>query len=242
MVVQYRDVPVRFGSDQGFHAVLLAGDAHGDTQEDRALEEFLRAAEPPAHEEWIHTTDRIRAEYGYGFKKALDDLFGAIDKAVRELTREEANESDEGPDALKKLFPMPGTGPTVQVQTYRLEEPQAHLEGDQWIFSGSYLRRPSDEQERDRPWGFTVQLSVDQEGSGSPTRIPIDFHANDPSKTSRVSSDGSVTVNVPSGTNRVAFSGASKTVDQLPPGGLRRARLRLDLKTLSAKGGPSESH
>ena len=105
MVVEYKEFRVRSNVDFGFHGILEAGLARGDTDADRAVEEFLRAAEPPAHEEWTHKTDRIRAEYSYGAKTALDDLFGGIEAAIREFVREETVETDEGPGCPPQAIP-----------------------------------------------------------------------------------------------------------------------------------------
>jgi hypothetical protein len=236
MVVQYRDLRTRTGTDQGFHAVLLAGRAHGDSDADKALEAFLRAAEPPAHEEWTHKTERIRAEYVYGFRKALDELFAGIDGAVRELTREDVLESDEGPDALKKLFPLPGTGGVPRAEVYRLADAEARLDQDRWVFSGRYLRNPLDGDKKSG-WQFNVALAVDQEGTGRPTRIPVaELQVGGHRATVDEPQDGTVTVHAPAGANEVAFSGTSQAVPELPPGGHRRVRLRMDLKADSEKG------
>jgi hypothetical protein len=231
MVVEYREFRTRPALDQAFHAVLLAGGAHGDSDDDEALEEFLRAAEPPAHAQWTHTTDRIKAEYAQGFKKALDDLFKSIDEAVRDLAREDVVESDEGPDALRKLFPLPGLGGGLRTETYRLTETRARLVEDRWQFDGSFRRNPVDEHEAKRNWQFKVALAVDQEGTGTATRIPVsDLTAAPPAVVSEIGSDGTVTVAVPAGTDEVAFAGASDPILELPPGGLRRVRLRMEVK------------
>jgi len=231
MVVDYKAVKTRAGSEQTFHALLLTGRARGDSEADQALEEFLRAAEPPAHSEWTHTTERIRAEYAQGFRTALVDMFAQIDAAARELTREEVVDSDEGPDALKRLFPMPGVGATVREESYRLAGAEARLEGDRWIFTGRYVRKLVDDQ--DSPWAFRVGLFLDQEsagGSAKGDRVPLtEFQASGPATAGPISSDGSVSVSVPAGALEVPFSGRSEPVD-VPAHGLRRVKLRMDIK------------
>ena len=236
MVVDYRKLRTPSGIELGLHGVLLAGRAHGDADSDRALEAFLRAAEPPAHEEWTYTTGRIKSEYGYGFKKALDELYAAIDGALRELAREEEIETDEGPDALRKLFPLPGIGPVVRTETYRLTEAHAELEDHRWSFEGRYRRTPVDEQESGRDWEFRLALAVDQEGTGKPTGIPIEeFFAEAPATAGDSGSDGAVVVTVPAGVEEVGFNGTAEPLDQLPPGGDRRVRLRMDIKAATRK-------
>jgi hypothetical protein len=236
MVVNYQEVRTRAG-DQPFHAVLLAGLAHGDSDADQSLEEFLRAAEPPAHEEWTSTTERIKAEYGYGFKKALDQLFGQIEAAIRDLTREEVTDSDEGPDALRRLFPIPGVGASPREESFRLADTRAQLDGDQWQFSGRFARKPTDEAENKRDWAFRVALFLDQEGSGRGSargqRVPVrELAVDGKAKLGEVNPDGTVDVVVPAAVKEVPFSGTSEAITDLPLGGLRRVRLRMDLRSV----------
>ena len=237
MVVDYKPVKTRAGSEQRFHAVLQAGRARGAAEADQALEEFLRAAEPPAHSEWTHTTERIRAEYMQGFRATLTDLFGQIEAAVRELTREEIIDSDEGPDALKRLFPMPGVGAAVREESYRLADAEAELDDHHWTFSGRYVRKLVDDQ--DSPWRFRVALFLDQESAGGSARgdrVPLShLHAAPPASVGAMNPDGSVDVSVPAGNLEVPFSGRSEAVE-VPADGLRRVKLRLDLKSLRMEG------
>lgn len=242
MVVRYHDVRTPAGADQAFHAVLLAGGAHGNEASDEALEEFLRAAEPPAHSEWTSRTERIKAEYGHGFRKALDGLFAQIESAIRELTREEVTESDEGPDALKRLFPLPGSGAPVREETFRLADAGAALEARTWEFNGRFIRKPVDDADRRLDWGFDIALYLDQEGSGASTargeRVPIrDLHVSEGAAFDAVDADGSVRVNVSAGASEVSFSGSSTELAELPSRDLRRVRLGLDLR--GRKAGPS---
>jgi hypothetical protein len=231
MVVDYREIRPRAGLDFNFHAVLDAGTARGESDADRAVEEFLRAAEPPAHQDWTHRTERIKAEYQPGAKAALDGLFRDIERIIRELSREEEIESDEGPDALKKLFPLPGLGATAPTPYYRLGDTQASLEGSEWTFSATYARK----EPQDRPWTFRVALHLDQESPGSSAageRVPIASLEAPGCSVTGPEPDGTMLVESPGGITEVRFSGRSSPIDQLPAGGLRRVRLRMDVKTL----------
>ncbi len=238
MVVDYKPVKTRAGTEQGFHAALLAGRAQGNSEADQTLEAFLRAAEPPAHHEWTHTTERIKAEYTYGSRGALNDMFAQIEAAVRDLTREEVVDSDEGPDALKRLFPMPGVGAVVREESFRLADARAHLDGEHWAFEGRYIRKLLDDQ--DGEWKFRVALFLDQESGGGAARgdrVPLsDLAVDGPASLAGMNADGSADVLVPAGTLEVAFSGESQSVS-LPAGGLRRVRLRMDLKAIKAEAG-----
>jgi len=157
MVVDYHEIRQRSGLDLSFHAVLDAGTAQGDTEANKAAEEFLRAAEPPAHREWTHRTERVKAEYKTGAKGALDGLFGEIERVIRDLAKVEEIESDEGPEALRKLFPLPGLGPVEPVPYYRLSDPQASLDGEAWNVAATYSRK----EPQSLPWTFRVSLHIE---------------------------------------------------------------------------------
>jgi hypothetical protein len=237
MVVEYRDVRRRSSIDIGFHAVLEAGLAHGATDEDQAAEEFLRAAEPPAHTEWTHKTERIKAEYKAGAKGAVDGLFTSVEQAIRELARDEEVESDEGPDALRKLFPLPGVGDLEPAPYYRIHDPEGRLDDNRWEFGARYSRK----EPQDDPWMFRVTLVIDQEGSGGRAageRVPIaSLSASDPSDVRGPEADESFVVTAPGDLLEVAFSGRSREIRDLPAGGLRRVRLRMEVRTIEARGG-----
>lgn len=239
MVVEYRDVHRRSSIDIGFHAVLQAGLSHGSTANDQAAEEFLRAAEPPAHTEWTHKTERIKAEYKTGGKGAIDGLFASIDQAIRELATDDEIETDEGPDALRKLFPIPGVGNLEPKPYYRLHDPQGHLKDSRWEFGARYSRK----EPQDDSWTFRVLLVIDQEGTGGPAKgvkVPIELLSVSTEADLRgPEPDGSFLVRVAGNTREVEFSGRSQAIEDLPGGGLRRVRLRMEVRTLESPGGRS---
>lgn len=226
MVIQYRSPGLGTNLDLDFHAVLEAGLARGKTPADQAAEEFLRAAEPAGHDEWRANTERIAAEYMRGSQKALRELFKEIDRVLRDLTGEEKIESDEGPEALRRLFPLPGVGDIGPQITQRLSAAGAQLDGDRWSFSGTYASKQSDSD-----WSFRVQLSLDQEaGSSRPQQIGISQLSVDGGEASGPDDAGSFLVKVPKGRSTVDFAGASDALKELPPDGARRVRLRLDVQ------------
>jgi hypothetical protein len=226
MVIQYRAPSPLANLDLGFHAVLEAGFARGDTEADQAAEEFLRAAEPAGHDEWRANTERIGAEYRRGSHKALQDLFKEIDRVLRDLSGEEKVETDEGPEALRKLFPMPGLGGSEPTMVQRLSDARAELKGEHWSFAGTYASKEASEA----PWAFRVQLSLDQEaGSSRPQLVGISRLEAEGGVISGPGEDGSFLVRVPQGQKTVSFEGESAPLSELPPGGQRRIRLRLDV-------------
>jgi hypothetical protein len=233
MVIQYRTPGPGANLDLDFHGVLEAGLARGETPADQAAEEFLRAAEPAGHDEWRSNTERIAAEYTRGSQKALRDLFKELDRVLRDLTGEEKIESDEGPDALRRLFPLPGVGDAEPKVTQRLSAAVARLEEDSWTFSGTFASKQDDSD-----WSFRVQLSLDQEsGSSRPQQVQIVRLDVEGAEADGPDEAGAFLVKVPKGQTSVDFSGESVALEELPPDGARRIRLRLDVQGIDEGAG-----
>ncbi len=229
MVVAYKPLPVRAGSE-GIHAVLLAGTARGESAADQALEEFLRAAEPPAHSTWEWKTDRVKAGYEAGYRPALDRLFADIDAAIKELTQDEPSGTGEAPEALRKLFPLPGTGEQTRVERYRLLRSEATIVEDQWEFEGCFSRNLDGVMGKAQPWFFTLKLSLDQEGGGSPQQMPVErLEVALPAAAGDPEEDGSVVVEVPADVDQVEFSGICSVPSDVPEGAASRVRLRMNV-------------
>lgn len=97
------DVPL--GSPP-FQAVLLAGRATGaDTEDAVRAEEFLRAAEPPDHNDWKQTDD-LTATYARGAASRLREFRRAMQDQVRAVVRPPEIKNDETPTVLKDLLRM----------------------------------------------------------------------------------------------------------------------------------------
>ena len=143
MIVRYLDIPRGVTDDQVFHAVLSAGTARGQTEQDRAVEAFLRAAEPPEHREWTARTDRMAARYEPGAVTAIETLFKrSLIDAVRDMTHHAESSTDELPESVRRLFPISpeGEGPPPPPRAW-LEEVEARLVGGEWRFSELPPRR-----------------------------------------------------------------------------------------------------
>lgn len=98
------DLPL--GGAGPFQAVLLAGLAtRRNTEDARAAERFLRAAEPPDHNDWRSTED-LTATYRLGAVRRLNDFKNAMRLRAIELVRapEPQNQNDEGPAVLAQLL------------------------------------------------------------------------------------------------------------------------------------------
>lgn len=77
-VLDYRDIRAR--AERPYFAVLLGGLARGTSEEDRALEDFLWRAEPPAHDDWSAGRPELKGRYDRGATKAFFDLWTEIRK------------------------------------------------------------------------------------------------------------------------------------------------------------------
>lgn len=86
-----------------FQAVLLAGQAAGSSQEHTWAEEFLRAAEPPAHNDW-RLTETLRLTYKQGAGRRLREFEDGIRTAVHDAVVREVELDADGPRDLSRRF------------------------------------------------------------------------------------------------------------------------------------------
>ena len=225
MVVTYREQPAFRNYDRGMHGVLVAGLARGSSQSDAALEEFLRASEPPAHEEWRPDTARLKANYKIGYGVAIRALWGAVDEALRSIVRDEPSTETEIPKRLQDLFKLPGVGDVEEKQKYQLMAPKGTTDGETWEFSGRFGPTAGDPE---GDWLFTIGMSLDQEGGGAGERLPIAKLTCEGEGVSwSDNGDGTYKVLAPSSVGEVAFRGETAVPEGLPEGGAKRVALRM---------------
>lgn len=234
MVVDYR-TPSRKATVAPFCGVLKAGNARGLSSEDNALEEFLRDAEPPSHDQW-KSTERIKEEYKRGARSRLDQLWKDLDEAVIELCGHEIQTDAAVPESLLRLFGKEqnqnGTGAKQKKkdETFQLSELNAFLEDGIWHFSGRIARSSTQKT----PWSFTLRLRLDGE-TGDGENLSIDS----------LEVRGATSVEVESGTaeclaqprkKEVFFEGQTRPLDKsvsMPD--LRLTRVRFEV--MPGKGG-----
>ncbi len=182
MVVEHRR-PRRSPTDGGpFHAVLLAGLSHGSTTADEAVEAFLRAAEPPAHNRWVHDTDMVRSNYRPGAKKQLDALWRAIDNALVDIADPEVPTREPGPPELAKLFAVGSSGDPLGADHRFDIRPASHrLVDGVWTIELGAIRL-----QRRKPWRIDLSVWLDADsGRGEPLAL-TDVVATVPITTSRL--------------------------------------------------------
>lgn len=223
MVIEYKR-PARSPAEAiPYHAVLSGGLANGNSDTDHTMERFLRAAEPPSHNQWMPGTDRLQAEYRRGARARFQRLWADLDRAVVELCEEQAPATDRGPRRLARLFPIrAGSGEPSGRPQFRTDRLDAHLEGSTWVVSGHILKRGG----QDWNWAFNVSLWLDAEtGRGEQIKL-VTLEAD----TDHIVQSGDAwEVKVPSSVRSVSFKGQSQAAP-LGDEALHRTRVRLDVR------------
>ncbi|MAG54893.1 MAG: hypothetical protein CMJ83_01235 [Planctomycetes bacterium] len=102
-------MPVR--ADRPFFGLVRAGLALGEGGARRIVEQFMRAAEPPSHNDWVKTAPKLADLYGPGYKGTLDGLPRRIRETAALLirSRDAARTPDALPNILKKTLHL-GSG------------------------------------------------------------------------------------------------------------------------------------
>ncbi|MFK5633350.1 helix-turn-helix domain-containing protein [Ornithinimicrobium sp. LYQ103] len=188
---------LRMGS-RTFHAVVLAGLAAGDEPADKAADRFLRAAEPPAHDDWRVTPD-VSSSYARGYGTALRDFKNEVRQAIREIVGRPTRDLSDGPDALKELLRIsPPTVDTTKRPRVKSAVGKPDAEG-RWSLDVR-VSLPA----REAPWRFSPVLRF---GTESGAAIPVVWEELVPETKCTVTGD---VVVAEAGAREVRFRGTSK--------------------------------
>lgn len=157
MIVRRWDATRLASALRPFHAVLRCGEARGQTEPDIALERFLRAAEPPGHDDWIATAT-IKDDYIRGAGAALAQLHDKVMRELRAMLAPAAQSGVKGPDRLRRrLAVTPKPARDAEPGPVGFGALTASLRDGRWWFEGEI--RP-----RRRAEHWTTQLAVRQVG------------------------------------------------------------------------------
>ena len=171
MVIRYLDRRSLALSARPFHAVLACGEARDPEHplaSDHAIERFLRAAEPPGHDEW-DATAVLKEEYQRGYGKALETMRRRVDEAVKALVVARPRQGRQGPDRLRRRFPLGQRGtPGGSASAFRFTGLDARFEAGRWWFTGEI--RPAIAADR---WACQVRLIAVGEDGNEVRGIPI---------------------------------------------------------------------
>lgn len=229
MVVDYWDNPQIRSLETPCHVVLMAGEAaETNAENDAAMERFLRACEPPAHNKWTHTTNRQRNSYERGAAAELDRWQRNISQAVVAAASSQPDPGHKGPEKLRRMFPLGGpSGGGGGGHAFETDIISGTFQDSQWNVDVDLWRRTGQEA-----WSAIVELYLDGE-SGRGERIDIDQVTTTPEVEWELT-EGRLALPVIS-TSRVNVKlQSSHVLSQLGP----RTRLRLDARC-KVEAGPA---
>lgn len=142
MVVKYHPRKSIMVGGRPFHGVLLAGEAIGSGGPERAAEQFLRAAEPPAHDDWRYGPE-LTSQYLQGSQVRLKELFDGVTNALREAIRPRSGDHAEGPEELRRLLSGGAAKGLESADPLSLTSPRASVVDGRWeVEAVVYVRRP----------------------------------------------------------------------------------------------------
>jgi len=196
MVTQYLGRENIVVGARPFHAVLLAGEAAGPGPNQIAAEQFLRLAEPPAHNKWEYNED-LGEKYRRPVRKRLEELWKGITEALREVIKPAITLEEEGPEELQRLLQL--VEPDDEAPAATLRKVKAKVVNGEWVIDGEIHVN-----DRQKGWLVTPRVWIDVE-SGSAIRVPV---------RSMVVPDGSAVVtdgviSIEPKTSRVSFQATS---------------------------------
>lgn len=203
-----------------FHAIVLAGEAVGASEQDRQAERFLRAAEPPEHNKWTGTSE-VTQMYARGARQRLLDFRSGVETAVRRTIARPPRDLSDGPRALKELLRV-GAGRREKTPTPRVKSASGgpDAETGAWIVREAVLALP----ERRTEWKLKLVIRF---GAASGSGEPVAWSNVQGLKNCRYDEDEAILV-VAAGARTAKFSG--RTNAETHPVGARYAKVELDIR------------
>ncbi|MCC7537323.1 MAG: hypothetical protein IT379_13965 [Deltaproteobacteria bacterium] len=230
MVVRYWDKS-SLATARPFHAVLACGEARDpehSSEADRALDRFLRDAEPPGHDDWI-STPALKEGWKRGYAKALELLRDRVAVELRDALSPRSSLGSRGPEQLARRFPIgSGGGRGGGASAFRFSGLRAVVADSAWRFSGA-LRTTHPE----RPWRAEVRLSEVGDDGSELASLGVAAASIGTLGVSGIVSDGVLTLHAPAGVDEATFSGTSEPIGDELDG---RCELRMDVVGYSVDG------
>jgi hypothetical protein len=243
MVVEYYDRDRVVVGNENFHAVLLGGQARpwgtgeSATEQDMIVEEFLTAAEPPRHNEWLRT-ETLANSYSRGFRTAVEGIKSDVTDQLRSLVAPNVQSGSTGPERLGNRFRIGNH--SRQGRNKRESPTSRRVTGetdmafdetyDRWMFNGQ-VEPMSDRNEIRK---VTITLIRMAEEGASNNRLPVGSISSDtPGVSISLDEEGGIQVgrlDPDPGTSTVTFEGFSET-------DARRVETRLKVSVDVAKRG-----
>ncbi|MET8180805.1 helix-turn-helix transcriptional regulator [Streptomyces sp. NPDC005336] len=168
MTVSARRVPDLPLGTNPFQAVLLAGHATGSTTVDADLAEaFLRAAEPPEHDDWTKT-EELSSGYARGARQRIIDFRREMNAAVRQLVARREERGNGGPAVLRELLRLDGGG-TFPGRRVDGHPTVRHVDGELDRSGAWRVRVEVKLPQREDPWLMAPVAKFDVRSGGRPT-------------------------------------------------------------------------
>jgi RNA polymerase primary sigma factor len=205
VVIQRPVTDVPLGSRQ-FQAILLAGRATGSEEPDaNRAEEFLRAAEPPEHNDWKQTDD-LTVTYARGAVSRIREFRQAMIVKVRDIVRPAEVMVDDTPTVLKDLLRLDLPSATRSAGYPTIKSAPGEVDSDGAWRVRVEVRLP----ERDDPWLLTPVLRF---ATRSGTKPKAEWSEIIPETNCELTAEGDL--KFPGNARTAAFKGISR-VDSHP--------------------------
>ncbi len=163
MIVECRKLRRISLSARPFRAILVCGEAVRDNPDQaKALEAFLKTAEPPAHDQWA-PTPRLKETYRRGWGVALKSLASTAEDAIRKHVVLPPSTSESGPQRLRQLFRVGTVGGGRAESDFHFRNLSAHLTDGVWCFVASVHPNLPTEM----PWHTIIDVEFCEEHGSS---------------------------------------------------------------------------
>ncbi|HYK01013.1 MAG TPA: hypothetical protein VE974_04600 [Thermoanaerobaculia bacterium] len=218
MVVRYWPRKNLVVAGRRFHAALFAGERITSSIEQIAADQFLRLAEPPAHDRW-EWNDELKDKYRRGAKGLLNTLFDDVSKTLRSIVKPVDTASDDGPEDLRNLLVLKTPG---QISQPILIRRVSHKIVDRrWVVDAELHIN-----DRSRAWVVRPRIALDTE-SGS--KIPLEWNSLRVKRVvkGQASMVDESQIHIKAGTTRLEIEGTSQSHALGVPAD--ECRVRLDL-------------
>lgn len=231
MVVKYLNQSRIAYSDRNFFAVLAAGEARCDNSDmsDDEIDRFLRAAEPPDHDDW-RSTENLRNRYRRGYRQTLDGIYDDLREALRYSVARTDRRGEELSERVRGQFPIHGGlshgGGSPQ------PDAAFKMSGDANFINGRWRLETVIEPTVDEftEWSATVSLAGVGEDGNTQDDVPLEDVTVERGE-ARVKIRGGTATVVSESSNPVELTGASTAVsDKITGGGVGETRLSVEAK------------
>lgn len=222
MVVDYVDMSQAANRGKDFASVLVGGEAQAKpdstpTDEQYALEQFLKRSEPTQHDDWVGSKNDFLDEHYIGTITAeINALKGErLEAELTDVVRESVDSGDEVP-GMDDIAPIMEGRATEEGESSALEwetRPEVWLADDKWQF----FARGGPGTEDHGEWTLTIELvRLDsQEHEGDSVSVDTLNIVEGDTVDRRVNDDGVGLLEMDATTDEIAFEGNSIELDGL---------------------------